>query len=174
MATTTASPNRTVSTADLSAPELAERLRMAIKTAGGLGHVSAVSGVPVRSLSRFLSGQDVKAQALVALADACGVSLEWLAAGRGPMRPSESRVPLPTKPDAPNAPLTLFTTVNMDRLARCLDAVEAAFGPVSRGAQTRRKVQISALLYDAMMDETSDLNALLNDTIHAVQSEENR
>lgn len=37
------------------------------------------------TLNNYIAGRDMKVSALIALADACGVSLEWLATGHGAM-----------------------------------------------------------------------------------------
>src|SRR5882724_9838854 len=66
-----------------SAQKVAERLREAVKSAGGHGAVAARSGIKSRTLSTLLAGQEAKQGQLVALADACRVSVEWLATGRG-------------------------------------------------------------------------------------------
>jgi hypothetical protein len=65
--------------------EVAERLRHAVELAGGPSRISAQSGIPLRSLGHYLGGRDMRRAALVALADACGTSIEWLATGRGQM-----------------------------------------------------------------------------------------
>jgi len=67
------------------ASDVSERLRHAVEMAGGPSRVSAQSGIPLRSLSHYLGGRDMRRAALVALADACGISVEWLATGRGAM-----------------------------------------------------------------------------------------
>ncbi|GGG30738.1 hypothetical protein GCM10010964_18320 [Caldovatus sediminis] len=46
--------------------------------------------MPVGTLNRYIAGRDMKASALVALAAACGVRVEWLATGRGAMTPGEA------------------------------------------------------------------------------------
>lgn len=97
--------------ANRDAPELADRLRAAIKLAGGATQVAARSHVPYRSLRHHLSGRDMKRPVLVALADACGVSIEWLAAGRGDMITPDHRAALsiPTVQPSPDGK-TLITT----------------------------------------------------------------
>ncbi len=171
MSKTTTSPNHTDPASDLSGEQAAERLREAVRLGGGQTAVSAKSGVKMRTLSSYLSGEfTMKLPAAVDLADACGVNLEWLAAGRGPMRPTDSP---PSSWRQADGPATLFATVDMTRLARCLDAVTNAFGPLAPNISTRRKVQIATLLYDAMMDETSDLNTFLSDSVMAAEKSTN-
>jgi phage repressor protein C with HTH and peptisase S24 domain len=59
--------------------EMRERLRRAIRDAGGNQVVAAKSGVPLGTVSNYVRGvSEPKAVALGALARACGVSLDWL------------------------------------------------------------------------------------------------
>jgi len=72
----------------MSKQAIAERLRQAVRSAGGNTAVSARSGVPLGNVNNYLRAvHEMKLDAALALADACGVNLEWLAAGRGPMVP---------------------------------------------------------------------------------------
>lgn len=65
--------------------ERAERLKEALKYAGGNAAVARRIGMQIGTLNNYVAGRDMKAAALVALADGCGVSVEWLATGRGTM-----------------------------------------------------------------------------------------
>lgn len=68
--------------------DIAERLRHAVELAGGPGEVSARSGVPLRTLGNYTSARSaLKVGALIRLAQACRVSLDWLATGNGPVNP---------------------------------------------------------------------------------------
>lgn len=60
-------------------------MRQAMKYAGGHNHLVVKAGVKSRTLNNLLNGQEMRQTVLVALADACGVSVEWLATGRGKM-----------------------------------------------------------------------------------------
>lgn len=64
--------------------EVAERLRDAVRGAGGARLVAALSGVKSRTLTRYLSGSQMKHAAAVALAQVTRVRLEWLLTGVGP------------------------------------------------------------------------------------------
>jgi len=64
---------------DLS--ERTERLKTAVRRAGGNTQVSIRSHVPLNTLNRYIAGREMKVSALVALAKACNVSVEWLAQG---------------------------------------------------------------------------------------------
>jgi len=68
-----------------NALEASERLRAAVKLSGGASATAARSGTPLRTLNHYLAGREMRRDGLVALADACGVSIEWLATGRGAM-----------------------------------------------------------------------------------------
>lgn len=95
---------------------VAKRLRQAVRAAGGNAEVSARSGVKTRTLSHYLKGREIRVGVLVALARACGVSLEWLATGDGP-GPSagmaERQAAAPAAPAAtPSAPDAAQATPN--------------------------------------------------------------
>jgi phage repressor protein C with HTH and peptisase S24 domain len=65
--------------------ERSERLRQAVQLAGGGSAVARAAGMPLGTLGRYQRGRDMKASALVSLAAATGVHIEWLATGKGPM-----------------------------------------------------------------------------------------
>lgn len=71
---------------DQSLSERADRLREALKQAGGGAAVARRIGMPMPTLNNYLGGRDMKVSALVALAEACNVSVEWLATGHGGMQ----------------------------------------------------------------------------------------
>lgn len=65
--------------------DMAERLRKAVTLGGGPGRVSEKSGVPLRTLNNYMSGRsEMKATAVVHLAQACGVAADWLLTGQAP------------------------------------------------------------------------------------------
>jgi hypothetical protein len=68
--------------------ERAERLKDAVRRAGGTAVVVRATNMPTPTLNNYLSGRDMKVSALVTLADATNVSVEWLATGRGDRAPS--------------------------------------------------------------------------------------
>lgn len=51
--------------------------------AQGASAVSHRAQMPLPTLSNYMKGRDMKASALVKLAAACNVSIEWLATGQG-------------------------------------------------------------------------------------------
>ncbi|KAB8123967.1 XRE family transcriptional regulator [Komagataeibacter medellinensis] len=81
---------------DLAVKERAERLRVAVKGAGGNAQVAIRAQINLGTLNNYIAGRDMKASAMIALAKACGVSLDWLATGEGPEKPNEIPTVTPT------------------------------------------------------------------------------
>lgn len=74
--------------ADAEIASRADRLRQAVKNAGGATSVARQLGMPIQTLNNYLAARDMKASAMISLAEHTGVSIEWLATGRGPMHTS--------------------------------------------------------------------------------------
>lgn len=68
----------------------AERLRQAIRAAGGNTAIAHRSGVPKSTIDGYLQGGEMKVGNAIALAGATGVRLDWLVTGEGPMREEEA------------------------------------------------------------------------------------
>ena len=151
--TVTASSDRTDLAPNRPPDALSGRLREAVHLAGGLLRAARASGVPSRSISRFLAGQDVKSVDLVALADAAGVTVEWLATGRGPMRAGSPSPSAPAQPPA-QAPapapehIPSFTPINVDRLAEAVRRAARLYQERDRVPSPRTYAQILLLLCD--------------------------
>jgi hypothetical protein len=71
---------------DLEPEQLRHRLERAIQGAGGVAAVFARSGIPQSTLYRFLKGGKIPGTALVAIAGAAGVRVEWLLTGQEPIQ----------------------------------------------------------------------------------------
>lgn len=68
--------------------ELGNRIRLCAEENGGNDSFSAKTGIPIRTLSNYIAGQnDIKSEVLVRIARTANVSLEWLATGHGPRTP---------------------------------------------------------------------------------------
>ena len=78
--------------------ELAPRLELAIAQAGGPSAVARRAAMYPSTLHRYRAGRELPSSALVSLARATGVRLEWLATGEGPM---QGEHPVVTAPAAP-------------------------------------------------------------------------
>lgn len=86
-------PEETVQNDQAEIVQRTERLRQAVNQAGGQTVVGRRAKMPPTSVGNYLAGRDMKVAALVALAEACDVSLEWLATGAGNMKNANRRVP---------------------------------------------------------------------------------
>ena len=156
----------------------AERLRHAIRAAGGNTSVATRSGVPKSTIDGYLQGGELKLSNAIALAQATGVRLEWLATGEGPMRAPASPAPddprtaedvqaliaqghtdhpffstipgqLALRMAKPSAPpARLFGQVKIDRLVQAYDGALAS----TRGADKRLTMHLTVVLYDQLTE----------------------
>ena len=63
-----------------------DRIAEAARLAGGAQSLADKAGLSRRVVGKYLAGKsDPSRERLVRIADAAGVSIEWLASGRGPM-----------------------------------------------------------------------------------------
>lgn len=142
-----------VQAANLEPKQQSERLREAVRKAGGARTVAMRSGVPFGTLNHYIGGGQMKLPAATALARACGVSLEWLATGIETAT-SQSQVAAPWPSNDPPAPAStrLFNNVNIDKLA---EALETVLAQLARGKITRpwhQVLQAAILVYDLMQE----------------------
>lgn len=91
--------DRQVENRKKSAAERCQRLRTAIALGGGVNAVARAAGVANTTISTYSSGRDMKASIAVAIAEACGVSVEWLMTGRGEMAQNPDLQSAPAVPD---------------------------------------------------------------------------
>lgn len=92
---------------------------------------------------------------MTALADACNVSIEWLATGRGSMHPSNH--PPPETPVQPKL-LPLFGSVDMETMAQAMEVVSTVFRMRGTAPTWRRRAQITMLIYDMLREPEADLS----------------
>jgi len=99
-----------------------------------------------------LSGSQMRPAALVALAEAAAVRLEWLMTGEGPMREGEpGPAAPPAPPSAPAAappPARLFGQVKIDRLVQAFEGALATTG----GQDRRLTMHLTVVLYDELTE----------------------
>jgi hypothetical protein len=147
-----------------------ERFRSAIRDAGGVRAVAERSGVAKGTIDNLLGGTEFRFTAAYAIAITCKVSLDWLATGivttnYDAVAAKAADTPPPEPAPAPARPETLFSTLDMDRFAHCMDLVQAAFKLRKRVPQSRPLVQLATLLYDAAEDgnfATAEVEELLS------------
>lgn len=107
----------------------------------------------IGTLNRYLAGREMKAGAMIELAEATGVRLEWLATGRGPMREGEQAPPASERTragasEAAPEPFRLFGRVKIDRL---VDAYQGALAS-TRGQDPRLTMHLMLVLYDQLTE----------------------
>ncbi len=72
--------------------ELGERIKLSALEVGGKKNLSHLTGIPESGIYRYIKGESaMPVKALVKIAKAAGLSVEWLATGEGSMRPGEVR-----------------------------------------------------------------------------------
>ena len=113
---------------------LADRIALAVGKMSGLAF-SKKCGFSDSLLRKYLEGSIPGADKLVAIADAAGVSVEWLATGRGEMRPG-------TAPAGTGAGID---TALMEEIAR---AIEAAVREEGGRIQGIALVREASRIYD--------------------------
>ena len=109
-------------------PAVTARLREAVRKAGGNEFVSQASGVPLRTLSNYLAGGEMKLSKLLDLAAACRVSVAWLVTGEPD---SDAPKPAPAPKTALNedvAPAPRPGAIDVRWLAKAIEIVEALGG----------------------------------------------
>lgn len=134
----------TVSDQNCEPSELSNRLRDAVRAAGGAATVAKRAGLSPSSLSHYLNGREMKIGTAVALADACGVTLTWLATGAQAPTPG----PAPHTEPYPAREPTLFGTLDMERLGNAVAAANAVFNLAGVEPPRRDLGRVTALLYD--------------------------
>lgn len=106
-----------------------ERLRVAVKNAGGVGELARKSGVAARTISGYLAGKgDPARQRLVALAEAGEVSVGWLATGCDHQAAVVAEAAPPYLEASPDAASRHQEVPPMERYRRALGELEEAIG----------------------------------------------
>lgn len=91
-------------------------------------------GVGMTTLRKYLAGAEPSASRLVAIADAAGVNIAWLAAGRGPKKGSA-------------APMAGPAAVELDRMTRAVAAVQEGLQAAGRTVAPERFAQLVMAAY---------------------------
>ena len=130
-----------------------QRLRFAVRRAGGPAAAATRAGIALTTLQAYLRGGEMKLSNAVALVAACNVTLEWLATGRGPVEPDAASPLSEPQISAPLAPPPPFSGINVDQLAKALQAAAAAFQSKGTTPSMHQLAQVTALLYG---DDTAE------------------
>lgn len=101
------------------------------------------------TLNSYIGGGEWKVSTALALARACGVSLEWLVTGEG-----EKAAPVEQPSYRP-----LFSFVDVDLMARALEAVAQIQHTAGTTPGSRRTVQALLLIYDDLVEKARDAGA---------------
>ncbi len=106
--------------------------------------------MPLATLNKYISGRDMKAEALINLAAATGVSLEWLATGTGQMKLGTTEKPQET---GPARPISLWRDIHMDSLiAAYSTAVQTIIAAGRDETDAPGVMRLTAILYDQLRD----------------------
>ncbi|GAB0119453.1 helix-turn-helix domain-containing protein [Acidisoma sp. 7E03] len=100
------------------------RLRKAVSNAGGHKAIADRSGIPGRTLSDYLSSRDMPTSALVALAEACGVTVDWLATGRGE-GPGEAQYAPASQTNPISPEVAVVPAIELEQLQAHVEALGA-------------------------------------------------
>lgn len=122
-------PDFPVSAQNWEAARASERLKDAVRKAGGYNKIVELSGVSPSTLNNYLNGREMKVSTAARIAEACGVSPQWLIFGEGNDAPTVAKTP----PSSDGV------------LVNCYDEAEASagFGRWESDAQEPKKILIS-------------------------------
>jgi DNA-binding phage protein len=122
-----------------------ERLTTLIERQGALAAFARKCGIAEANLRAYLSrGVKPGLDHLVAIADAGGVTLDWLASGREPML----------------APQPLSVALDVDRLEQALHAVEEGLRNAGRALAPPQFAELVTEVYDLLRDPETDVAVL--------------
>ncbi len=96
-------------------------------------------GVGETTLRKYLEGAEPSTRRLVAIADAAGVNIAWLAAGRGPKKGSAT--PAPAEPTQP---------LDVARLTRAIAAVQEGLQAINRTLAPQKHAELVLAAYELL------------------------
>lgn len=119
-------------------PEIAGRIRRCAELVGSGDALSQKADIPRSTLETYLTGKaEPKASRLVAIAEAAGVSVQWLATGREPMRP--------------DAAAAQVASVDEDLMARVAEGIALIYKEENARIYTGPLVRAAARMYDDLV-----------------------
>lgn len=114
-----------------------ERLKQCVRIIGSENALARKASISTAGLRKYLSGGEPTRPVLIAIATAAGVNVEWLATGKGPMRPSD----LPKPPTA---------SEYQDRLRLAIEAVEEGLAATNKTLQPAQKAELILTAYELL------------------------
>ena len=118
--------------------ELKDRLREAIGDESQASFARR-AGVAESVFRKYLAGAQPSTDRLVAIADAAGVNIAWLAAGRGPKKGSAT--PAPAEPTQP---------LDVARLTRAIAAVQEGLQAINRTLAPQKHAELVLAAYELL------------------------
>lgn len=118
--------------------KLAERIREAVGGESVLSF-SRKCGISETAFRKYLGGAEPSTLRLVAIADAAGVNIAWLAAGRGPKKGSAT--PAPAEPTQP---------LDVARLTRAIAAVQEGLQAINRTLAPQKYAELVLAAYELL------------------------
>ena len=133
--------------------KLADRLRDAMGDQSGTAFARRC-GISEGAIRKYLLGASPSTENLIAMADTANVSIEWLAAGRGPkQRGASAAAPAPPAESTVNVE-------DLERLTLAIEAIEEGLGPTRYKLTANRYAQLVAAVYDLLADMDQKSNVL--------------
>lgn len=138
--------------------ELSSRLLAAMGTEVSQTEFARRCGISESLLRKYLAGAEPSTKRLVAIADAAGVNVLWLAAGRGPKRgpapaPSQGQQQAQRAAQQPTAsygPTQPPPALDMARLTSALAAVQEGLQSIKRTLPPDKHAELVAAAYELL------------------------
>lgn len=118
--------------------EISKRIDEIIKKAGGQKTISEKTGIPLKSISNYCLGiSPPKLEPLIQIAEATGVSLDWIATGKGEPNKTEPAV---------------TAALDMEALEAAIALTEEAATSVGAKLTPKKKAYIASMIYEDIAD----------------------
>lgn len=128
----------------LPGKDIPERMTKVVSLVGSSEQLARVTGLSSRAIGKYRSGESLPGLgALIAIADATGVSIDWIATGDGPMMRGEATgsVVACTRPH-----------LDTELLHLVVEAIEEGLRQVDRIMEPMAKADLVLAVYDLYTD----------------------
>lgn len=126
--------------------KLADRLREAMGDQSGTAFARRC-GISEGAIRKYLLGASPSTENLIAMADAANVSIEWLAAGRGPKQRGAAQATAPSHAPAPA--VQLDTRI----LTRAVTAVQEGLAGIKRPLPPDKHAALIMAAYELILED---------------------